>query len=101
MKVGRSNKPLTADEMRAIAKTLAELKHLSNVLLHQLNGRVKVEWLDPLLSFGNAHQWYEKLRSALDDDWGEIVDPHDPVTSPFYGKEWQAIADRGMETKDP
>jgi hypothetical protein len=85
MRVGRNGKGFTLEELKALAETLKELEMARRKLMNQLNGRVKVEWLDPLSTGGKAHRWYDKLRSALDDDWCEQMEGDHSTKSPFYG----------------
>jgi len=87
----RNGKAFSQEELLAIADTLQQMTKLRNLLLKQLNRRVLVKWLDPLLTYGKAHRYYDKLRCELDNDWLTFVD-NEPRTSPFYGEIWNEAA---------
>lgn len=93
MKITRSGKEFTARELVEIGRLLAQMERLRAVLLWTLSGRVLVKWLDPMLTFGKAHDFYSKLRSNLEDEWfaATSADHPDPA-NPFYSEIFQREA---------
>jgi hypothetical protein len=88
VKVARDGKRFSRTELEELCTILLDLACGSRRLLAALNGRVLVEWLDPLGSSGRAIRYYEKLRSALDEEWSRTMQDSHP--SPFYGSQWGA-----------
>jgi len=80
------DKGFSREELTQLAETLRGIEELKNKLLKQLNGRVAVKWIDPLLSFGKANKFYDKLRNELDNEWCQQEGKDGHKTSPFYGK---------------
>jgi hypothetical protein len=91
VKVARTGKEFSRTELEELCTILRDLACGKQRLLAALNGRAKVEWLDPLCTAGKADRHYEKLRSALDDDWSYAIRDSN---SPFYGSQWNVELDK-------
>lgn len=82
--VTRQGKGFTVAELRELAELLAAMQKLRWQLLKKLDRRAKAPWIDPLCSAGNAMRYFDKLRSALDNDWFRACPDE---RSPFYGND--------------
>lgn len=91
VRIEKDGKEFSRVELEELCAILRDLKCGKQRLLAALNGRVRVAWIDPLCTAGNADRHYEKIRSALDDSWSLVVED---VDSPFYGSQWNEVVDK-------
>lgn len=72
--VFRQHEKVTWGDLQEIASSLRRLYRESDRLMHLLNGRVLVRWLDPFCGGVKALKFFNELRSALDDEEAKRFD---------------------------
>lgn len=79
--VFRKKAKVEINDLQELAASLRRIRRESLRILRLLNGRAYMQWIDPLLTSGDALLFFERLRSSLDEEESKRFDS----INLFYG----------------